>query len=203
MRRLLALVFLFLPLGLAAQTPPAGLTEFNSRREALNRQGMNVLGGWALLNVAAGTAGALTADGQAKYFSQMSLGWGAVNLALVAATRLSQRPVPADRAETVRAQLTTENLYLFNAGLDAAYIATGFYLREQAKTQDSEAAAQRSRGYGDALLLQGGFLFLFDGLMYTAQHRHGNQQLYRLLSQLRVGPTGVALCIPIAGRPAM
>jgi len=189
--KLLTCLALLLPTALFAQAP---IADYNTEREALTRRGLNVLGGWALANVAGGTVGALTAEGEAKYFSQMSLGWGAVNLALVAASRLSKSSsAPTDRPGTVRAQLATENLFLLNNGLDVAYVATGFYLLEQAKTQDTPEATARSRGYGQALLVQGGFLFLFDGLMYAAHHRHGNRQLYPLLSRLSVGPGSLAV----------
>ena len=139
-------------------------------------------------------------DGSAHYFHQMNIGWGAVNLALAAtgyaaARRAAHTPAgPADRAGAVRGQLRTENLYLFNAGLDVAYLATGAYLLEKSHNPATGNPA-RWRGYGQSLLLQGGFLLLFDGFQFAAHHRHG-RALYPLLGRVRLGPGTVAVVLP-------
>jgi hypothetical protein len=196
MRRLLCLLpTLLLALTSLAQAPlDTARTSFNARRTSLDHRAMNVLGSWALTSVAAGTALTLAGEGQTKSFGQMTLGWGAVNLGIVAATRLSKgRPLPTDRAGTVRAQLATENIYLLNTGLDVAYLAGGCWLLEHAKTRSSSSNYQQNKGFGEALLVQGGFLLLFDGLLYRAHHRHGNKGLYPLLSRVQAVPGGVAV----------
>ncbi|MDO7877544.1 hypothetical protein Q5H93_22590 [Hymenobacter sp. ASUV-10] len=176
----------------SAQAPLA--PAFDTERRALDYRATNVLGTWALANVAAGTALTLAGEGQTKAFGQMTLGWGAVNLGIVAAIRLGKgRSAPTDRAGTVRAQLATENIYLLNAGLDVAYLAGGFWLLEHANTRRTPADYQQNKGFGEALLVQGGFLLLFDGLLYRAHHRHGNKGLYPLLSRVQTVPGGVAV----------
>jgi asparagine N-glycosylation enzyme membrane subunit Stt3 len=100
----------------------------------------------------------------------------------------------------VRHQLRTENLYLFNAGLDVAYLATGLYLLEKSRNPQSARSANRWRGYGHSLLVQGSFLLLFDGFQYGAHHRHG-RDLYPLLSRLSVGPSMVAVTLPLGRTP--
>ena len=97
----------------------------------------------------------------------------------------------------MRAQLRTENLYLFNAGLDVAYLATGFYLLEKGRNTTASGSAERWQGYGQSLLLQGGFLLLFDGFQFATHHRHGTRALYPLLSRISIGPDAVALTWPI------
>jgi len=175
-----------------AQTPVP--TTFDAERTALDHRAMNVLGTWALANVAAGTTLTLAGEGQTKSFGQMTLGWGVINLGIVAAIKLGKgRPVPTDRAGTVRTQIATENLYLLNAGLDVAYLARGFWMLEHAKTRTNAADYQQNKGFGEALLVQGGFLLLFDGLLYRAHHRHGNKGLYPLLSRVQAVPGGVAV----------
>lgn len=195
MRPLLCLLpALLLSIGAPAQAPlnPTP-TAFNTERTALDHRAMNVLATWALANVAAGTALTLAGEGQSKPFGQMTLGWGAVNLGIVAALKLGKgRAVPTDRAGTVRTQLATENIYLFNAGLDVAYLASGFWMLEHAKTRNTQADYQQDKGFGKGLLVQGGFLLLFDGLMYRAHHRHGNKELYPLLGRVQAVPGGVA-----------
>ena len=46
-----------------------------------------------------------------------------------------------------------------------------------------------------AVLLQGGFLLAFDGIMFATHHAHGKTGLYPLLSKLEVGPGSVALVV--------
>lgn len=115
----------------ATLPPPAGpLQRFDAERSRLDQRGLAVLGSWAAGNLLVSGIATGQTEGSAHYFHQMNIGWGAVNLALavpglLAARRTARTPgSPTDRAGTVRAQLRTENLYLFNAGLDVAYLVT-------------------------------------------------------------------------------
>ena len=177
------------------------LGEFGARRAQLDQRGMKILCGWAAANLLASGISTTHTEGSAHYFHQMNVGWGAVNLALAGASYLGARRAarqPATgRAENVRAHLRTENLYLLNAGLDVAYLATGVYLLEKGRNPTAAGSPERWRGYGQSLLLQGGFLLLFDGLQYAAHHRHGNRILYPLLSRVSVGPGAVAVVLPL------
>ena len=184
----------------AGPAAPAALVDFANERTRLDRRGLAVLGGWAAGNLLVSGIAMGQTEGSAHYFHQMNIGWGAVNLVLagtgcLAARRASQHP-PADRAGNVRAQLRTEKLYLFNAGLDVAYLATGLYLLEKGRNPTAAGSPDRWRGYGQSLLLQGGFLLLFDGFQYATHHRHG-QKLYPLLSRVSIGPGAVALALPL------
>ena len=187
----------------------APLAAFAAERTRLDQRGLTVLGGWALGNLAVSSIATGQTEGSAHYFHQMNIGWGAINLALagvgyLGARRAAGQPAP-DRAGNVRAQLRTENLYLFNAGLDVAYLATGVYLLEKSRNPTAPGSADRWRGYGQSLLLQGGFLLLFDGFQYATHHRHGTRALYPLLSRVSIGPGTMALVLPLGGaarRPA-
>lgn len=186
----------------ATLPPPAGpLQGFGAERSRLDQRGLAVLGSWAAGNLLVSGIATGQTDGSAHYFHQMNIGWGAVNLALavpglLAARRAARTPGgPTDRAGTVRAQLRTENLYLFNAGLDVAYLVTGAYFLEKSRNPTTDNP-NRWRGYGQSLLLQGGFLLLFDGFQFAAHHRHG-QTLYPLLSRVRLGPGAVAVVLPL------
>lgn len=179
----------------------APLGRFEAERRRLDQRGLIVLGGWAAGNLLVSGLATGQTDGSAHYFHQMNIGWGAVNLALAAtgyaaARRAARAPAgPADRPGAVRGQLRTENVYLFNAGLDVAYLATGLYLLEKSHNPSADNP-DRWRGYGQSLLLQGGFLLLFDGFQYATHHRHG-QALYPLLSRVRLGPGAVAVVLPL------
>lgn len=189
-----------LPKAAPLPTPPPALASFATRRTRLDQRGLAVLGGWAVGNLLVSGVATGQTNGSAHYFHQMNVGWGAVNLVLagtgyLAARRAANQP-PTNRAGAVQAQLRTENLYLFNAGLDVAYLATGLYLLEKSRNPTAPGSAERWRGYGQSLLLQGGFLLLFDGFQYATHHRHG-QQLYPLLSRVRIGPGAVAVAWPV------
>ena len=186
----------------ATLPPPAGpLQRFDAERSRLDQRGLAVLGSWAAGNLLVSGIATGQTEGSAHYFHQMNIGWGAVNLALavpglLAARRTARTPgSPTDRAGTVRAQLRTENLYLFNAGLDVAYLVTGAYFLEKSRNPTTDNP-NRWRGYGQSLLLQGGFLLLLDGFQFATHHRHG-QALYPLLSRVRLGPGAVAVVLPL------
>ena len=183
-----------------AATP---LAAFAAERTRLDQRGLTILGGWAVGNLIVSGIATGQTDGSAHYFHQMNIGWGTVNVVLagtgyLAARRAARQPLP-DRASNVRTQLRTENIYLFNAGLDVAYLATGLYLLEKGRNPTAAGSSDRWHGYGQSLLLQGGFLLLFDGFQYATHHRHG-RALYPLLSRVSIGPGAVALALPLGGR---
>jgi len=182
--------------------PAASLRAFNAERAHLDQRGLAVLGGWAAGNLLVSGLATGQTEGSAHYFHQMNIGWGAVNLALAGtgylAARRAKRQLIADQAGNVRNQLRTENLYVFNAGLDVAYLATGLYLLEKGRNPTASGSSDRWRGYGQSLLMQGGFLLLFDGFQYAAHHRHG-RALYPLLSRVSVGFGAVAISLPLGG----
>ena len=186
---------------LQPRAPSASFAAFAAERTRLDQRGLTVLGGWAVGNLVVSGISAGQTEGSVHYFHQMNLGWGAINLALAGVGYLGARRAvrlpTTSRAENVRAQLRTENLYLFNAGLDEAYLTAGVYLLEKGANPTAPGSASRWRGYGQSLLLQGGFLLLFDGLQFATHHRHGNRALYPLLSRVTCGPGGVSLVLPL------
>ena len=190
------------PVDTVRRTGPAAT--FDAERAHLDGRGLRVLGAWAVGNLLVSGIATGRTEGSAHYFHQMNVGWGAVNLALAGAgylgARRAARGPAADRAGALRAQLRTENLYLFNAGLDVAYLATGLYLLEKGRNPTATGSSERWRGYGQSLLLQGGFLLLFDGVQFVAHHRHGGRGLYPLLSRVQVGPGGMAVVLPLRER---
>ncbi|WP_152559933.1 DUF6992 family protein [Hymenobacter sp. IS2118] len=183
--------------------PAIPLRNFDAERTRLDQRGLTILGGWAATNLLVSGIATGQTEGSAHYFHQMNIGWGAVNLALAGAgyfaARRANRSPTTDRAGNVRIQLRTENLYLLNAGLDVAYLATGVYLLEKSRNPTASGSSDRWRGYGQSLLLQGGALLLFDGFQYATHHRHG-RKLYPLLSRISLAPGAFAVTIPLSGR---
>ena len=168
---------LFLPLFLSLSTKIFSqnlpLSNFNQERADLNRKGLTVLGSWAGANLI--TNGILLANnssGSDKYFYQMNLYWNVVNGALagfgVLGAKKSQGNLSA--FQTLEEQSGTEKTFLVNTGLDVAYVMTGVYLLE--KSKNSTGNQDMLKGYGQSVILQGGFLLLFDGIMYGVHRSH-------------------------------
>lgn len=151
----------------AAQT--SDLIEFNQQRENITRTGMYVLGTWAVANIASGTVGYYRGSGENRYFHQMNAFWNTVNLGIAGYSLLKSPALHETLSSTLSEQSSIEKMLLFNAALDAGYMMTGFYLRERAKNNSNP---ERLRGYGNSLLLQGGFLMAFDWALYLVLNNH-------------------------------
>lgn len=148
------------------------LPNFNQERNDLNRKGMVVLGSWAGANLIINGILLSNSSGSDKYFYQMNVYWSVVNGALaglgVLGAKKKQGNLSAFR--TLEEQSSTEKTFLINTGLDAAYVMTGVYLLE--KSKNSVDNQDMLKGYGQSVILQGGFLLLFDGIMYGVHRSH-------------------------------
>ena len=186
----MSVVFVFVIEKTNAQT--TYLDQLNHNRNQVNKFAMITLGSWALGNMAVN--GALYRSGarDQKYFYQMNIAWNAVNLA-IAGLGLYKALNPETTLTlfaSMREQANTEKFLLFNAGLDVGYMMTGMYLIE--KSKNSAKHMHRLKGYGKSLILQGGFLFLFDLTVYFIHA--GNHELKQfLLSNLIVTEQGIGL----------
>ncbi len=154
-------------------------------RELLLSRGLSVLAAWAVLNVVLSGYCAWRAPRHLEsfHFHGMNLGWGLVNAGLAGwgLWQLHTGPSPGLRlGDLFREQLLNENLFLFNTGLDVAYIMTGFYLRALAG-QPARSQPARLAGFGRSLWVQGGFLLVFDAVMWALVHGQG-QALFSLLN---------------------
>lgn len=160
------------------------LATLNQARELLVGRGLAVLAAWALLNLVDSGYYLARADRRhaAYYFHGMNVGWGLINALLACWGILHiQFTAPAGLrlADLVQAQLHYENLFLFNAGLDAAYVMTGFYLVARAANPGQKQPA-RLLGFGRSLWLQGGFLLVFDVVLWSLLHWQGSAWLQLL-----------------------
>ncbi|SFQ67351.1 DUF6992 family protein [Hymenobacter arizonensis] len=149
--------------------------------ELLIGRGLAVLAAWALLNLV--VSGYMVANADRRHepyhFHSMNVGWGLVNAGLACWGILHLHftaPVGLRLADLLQSQLVNENLFIFNTGLDAAYIMTGFYLQALAR-QPEQAHPTRLRGFGRSLWLQGGFLLVFDAVMWGLLHWQGQAWL--------------------------
>jgi hypothetical protein len=169
------------------------LQYFQIKRNDINGSAMLVLGGWAATNILVGTYGNFKVKGEAKYFHQFNAMWNVVNLGIAAFgyfNAVNSNPATMTNLEILKDYNSLQSFLLLNAGLDAAYIMTGFYLKERSKNSSS---AERLKGYGNSLLLQGGFLLLFDVTLYFIHQNNANINLYPHLESLAAGGFGVGI----------
>ena len=153
-------------------------------RELLLGRGLAVLAAWALLNLIGSGYFVSRADRrhESYFFHGMNVGWGAINAALAVWGVLHlhfSAPAELRLADVFQEQLANENLFILNSGLDVAYIMTGFFLRAYAYVPGVMHPV-RLRGFGRSLWVQGGFLLLFDVVMWSFLHWQG-KPLFTLL----------------------
>jgi hypothetical protein len=193
--KILLIIFLIVPLvQLAAQDIFSdSLTSFHQSRMNINESAMLVLGSWAAANILVGAYGNFKATGEAKYFHQFNAAWNIVNLGIAAFgyfNAVNSDPSSMTNVEIIKDFNSLQNFLLLNAGLDVAYIATGFYLKERSKNSSS---SERLRGYGNSLLLQGGFLLAFDVALYFIHQHNADINLYPHLESFLAGGVGVGI----------
>ena len=170
------------------------LKYFNNLRINTTSSGMKILGGWGIINVGTGaiwgwnsknttvysnlggsqvaTSKGISREGQ--YFFQMNTIWGAVNFGtglLGYANIQKYRKKTLTAAEALEQQKRIEKIFRINAYLDIAYLGTGAYLKLVGDSRKSPIM----KGYGESILMQGGFLLIFDGLMYHAEKGNGTR----------------------------
>jgi len=167
------------------------LTEFNQERLQINKIGMLTLGGWALGNIAVNGLLTRNASGSTKYFYQGNIYWNLVNLGLAgfgyfAAT--GSDPASYNLTESLKEFYSIQKILLFNAGLDVAYITGGFFLKERAK--NTATRRDMFTGFGNALILQGGFLLAFDIAMFLIHNANAD-----FLNNISLSSNGLGMVI--------
>jgi len=172
----------------------AQLKQYNEERLNMDRGLMLALGSWGTANFSSGAIGwATTPKGEAHYFHQMNFFWNTVNLGLAIPGYLKARKGETDLslAKTLQQQRKTETIFLVNAGLDIAYMSAGLLLKSEARFNVERR--DQWRGYGNSLLMQGGFLFLFDLTAYVLHRRHFKKKLDPKLEQIQLSQNGFGL----------
>lgn len=149
-----------------------GLTDvdagpLNLARLQHQKTAMLTLGGWAVGNIAIGAALRGSRTGPDRYFHDMNAYWNIVNLGIASIgyfTALREAPESYTLFQSISKHYSFQKVLLFNAGLDVGYMLGGLYLQERARRGGENA--DRLKGFGQSILLQGGFLFAFDVVNY-------------------------------------
>ena len=166
-------------------------------RNNITEKAMITLGSWAAVNIASGFIIAGQTQGESRYFWQMNAYWNLINGGLAIMGYINVRKAMTrkyDLAENESAQLSMEKLYAINFGLDLAYIATGFYLKERGINNTNQKSSNQFTGYGTSIIVQGGFLLIMDGIVLSLHHKNSvrlNKKLKGL--ELGAGPNGLGL----------
>lgn len=154
------------PVRIVAPNPT--FTERVAAREAhlqFERQAMSTLLGWSALSVATGGMLLATGDDYARGVGLQNVTWGAIDGVIagfgyrgIRKQGLLDKPPAYWRARDRK----TRTIFLINAGIDVLYVALGATLWRVGKTDFV-------RGNGAGVMLQGSFLFVFDGAMGFAR----------------------------------
>jgi hypothetical protein len=169
------------------------LDEYNQERLKLTENLMIGLGSWSVANMGVSGVGWATTNHEAKYFHQMNVMWSGVNLLIAVPSYL--RAKNTDRkgisfSETYRIQNRKEKVFLFNTALDLLYVSGGFYLKQRASVDANNY--YRFRGWGNSLIMQGGFLFILDltaTLLHTKHRKNKLDGFWTKMDQVSLGMT--------------
>lgn len=125
---------------------------------------------WAAASIAAGVVCATRSDRWWRGFGHQHLGWGAVDLGIVAvATTLQARRMrrlanPYEPGALEQERRWLRKVLLINMAADAAYVAGGAALWLGRREHPYAAGA------GAAIMIQGAFLFLHDAYHAVRSH---------------------------------
>lgn len=170
------------------------LIKFEKERTGIQKNSMIALAGWSVANIVVSGIATDTRNKEMRYFHQMNVMWGGINLAIAglgywgAAKEKIDNPTLAD---VLKHQNRIEKTYLINAGLDVVYVGAGLLMN---KTSDNQKNPDKFKGYGNSIMLQGGFLLLYDAIIYSIHKKHG-KKLNGLTEKvsLNAGPGAISL----------
>jgi hypothetical protein len=148
---------------------PFDLNAWNAERLQAQRVGFVTLGAWAVGNLAVGTIAAVRSNDEREAWLHLGNAlWNTVNLGLAVAglaTQWQADPRSFDAKQSLRESSSSATIFGVNAGVDVGYLATGAFLWQRGLGNGDA----RMVGIGQALVLQGAFLFVFDVVMGVLQ----------------------------------
>ncbi len=174
MQKILLSVFL-LAGSLQSFSQKVDLTRFEKERVRYSKNAMIGLAGWSVANIVGSGIATDTRNKEMRYFHQMNVMWGGINLAIAGLGYwgAGREKIDNPTMESVQKhQRKIEKTYLINAGLDVVYVGSGLLMN---KTSDNQKNPEKFKGYGNSIMVQGGFLLLYDAVMYAIHKGHGKQ----------------------------
>lgn len=128
----------------------------------LQRTSTQILAGWSVANLTLSGIALGQANGSNKYFHEMNLYWNVINVGIAGIGLLGLRKINESPtvSSVVKEHYTLQKSLLLNTGLDIAYVTSGFWLLDKSKTEITQVRSERFRGFGQAVVVQGGFLLV-------------------------------------------
>jgi hypothetical protein len=193
MQKILLLICLA-GLSLQSFSQKVDLTKFEKQRVRYSKNAMITLAGWSAANIVVSSIATNTRNKEMRYFYQMNVMWGGINLALAGLGYWGADREKIDNptlATVLKHQNRIEKTYLINVGLDVVYVGSGLLMN---KTSDNQKSPEKFKGYGNSIMMQGGFLLLYDAIVYSIHQKHG-KQLKGMSDKvmLNAGPGAVSL----------
>jgi len=154
--------------------------ELRLQKQKSEQTAMKVLLGWSAVSLAG--SGILAANGNTNS-AAMHAGWAVINAGIAGASLLSKKKVPSTHAEYLQNEKVFNQILAINTGLDVAYVTTGLALQEMGKTK-------RERDFGSAIMIQGGFLLIFDIILFKKSGNRLTKGIDLITGISRFGETG-------------
>ena len=151
------------------------LVKFEKERTTISKNSMLVLGGWSVLNIVGSGLATKTHNSEVRHFHQMNVMWGGINLAIAGLGYIGNANAKFDNptlASVLKHQNGVEKTYLINGGLDVLYIGAGLWMN---KASGNQKRPDRFEGWGNSIMLQGGFLLVYDAINYAIHRKHGKK----------------------------
>ena len=190
MKYLLVIISSFILQTVIAQKDSV-IAGFDARKNAINHKGMVVLTSWAGATIAGSAVGyGLTKSYEEQQFYLMNGAWGVINLGIALPGLLSKPKTAASLYELQKSQTKLEKLFLANALLDVVYISGGCIVKQYASEQTNDRKYQQFNGYGNAIIIQGAGLLIFDAAMTLINTSHRKSKLDPFLKKASVSFTG-------------
>lgn len=187
-------IIIFLIVNLTHAQNDSLLKSFELKKNNINYKGMAVLTCWSGASIMGSAAGyGLTNSYQEKQFYIMNGAWGVVNLAIALSGLLSTPKPNSSIYDLQKSQTKIEKLFLANALLDLVYVTGGLYVKQYGINQPDVKKSQQFKGYGDAIVIQGAALFIFDTAMTLLNNTHRKKHLDKLLEKATISFTGKSI----------
>lgn len=168
--------------GFTASAQSNTLQAFNQQQADTLKTGMLFLGAWAILNILVGGFKLTKATRSRKFYFQMNLYWNIVNLIIAGAALygiISGDPAATSLLQSLKLHVWYKKVLYLIMGLNIAFIVLGAYLKERSATS---AKTEQLQGWGQAVELQGVFLFLL-ALVLVVLLEFSADRLFSLIPQ--------------------
>jgi len=177
MRKIINALFFFIFIGSVFAQQTLDYSTFTESSDKTNKKGMIALTTFAAANIIGSSVGLAVTESktEAHYFHSMNLSWNLFDLGLGIAGILTKRISLIESSELgLKKHMGKQKTFLFNWGVDVAYMAGGLYMTERSYRSDNPAMW---KGLGEGVIYNGACLFVFDGIMYGLNNRLTNKFL--------------------------